>query len=235
MIAVSGIDRGTFIQDADHLIRQTQLRVERGVINRFIRAWIHSRQQIAHRRAERVDIRSLVCLTDILLRRRKAFGAERNGIVAFIGLKDPRYTEVDDPQTAVGFHDHIGRLHITIDDRRRLMVQVGHRITQLNPPSDHPLLGLRTFFKQDFLQRLSLDIIHHQVERILILDDIDDTRKRGIVKILHHIGFMDQRVDIQAIVFIVCFDDLFDRPTISEPYVLRKIYNRHTAAVNVFD
>ena len=92
-------------------------------------------------------------------------------------------------------------------------MQVVQSIADLHCPVNHSVLWLRTVLFQYFVQRFTFDIVHDDVNRLSVVDDVNDTRESRMVQTLNQVCFSHQAVHNNFVVFrYALFPDFFDGP-----------------------
>ena len=208
-------------------------------VGRFRR--VLPREQRVHGCPERVHVGPGIGLpiATVLFRRCEPARSQLNGIavrggggrvvVAHLAC-DAKVYELD--ETVRLEHDVRG-LHVAIDDRRRAAMQVAQGIAELQRPIHHGILCLGTGRCDDVFERAPLDIVHDDVERSLVVDDIDDARNRGMIEALDHVRFgHDSLYDDLALRWILDVADLLRRPLLVQHRVQCEVHRRHAAAAD---
>ena len=139
-----------------------------------------------HRHAQTENIRPHIRMTGIVFRRGIAPGSQHCGIRKVFILVFSCDAEVDDLNDAVfafRLQHQVRRLHIAVDDRVRLLgMQVVQRIADLHCPMNDIIFRLRTMLFQDLVQGFAFDVVHDDVNRLTIINDIDNSRERRVIK-----------------------------------------------------
>lgn len=137
-----------------------------------MRGGIATGRQVVQGGGEGVLVRARVACALVLLRRRIARRADRGA--ALCGGRACQ-AEVDDHHLPVGAQDHVPRLQIAEDDRRRLPVQVRERGGELARPGQRHRRGYAAPVRRRLRgQGVPRHEPEHQERRIPVLPDIAD-------------------------------------------------------------
>ena len=189
--------------------------------------------------AQIIDICSCICIIDTtslgiteLFRCRIASRTKCGCICIVLYLVLFCCTEVDQLYAALRLDHDIRRFHIPVDNRWIHVVQVIQCTCKLQAPLYHQLLWLCAFLLQSILNRITLDIIHNNVDRSILIDDIYDSRQHRMIYVLQNIRFSFQSLKQRLCGFLSIILDLLDRPLLVQTLITGKVHDGHTTSTN---
>ena len=190
---------------------------------------------MVHCHTECKNVRSRIGLPAVLLGRSIALCAEHCRVRKVLFLIFSGNTEVNYLDIALGLQHNIRRLHITVNNRRFLRMQIRKCVAQLLCPVYNKLLRLRSVFIKYLIKRLALDIVHHDINRHTVVDNIYNSGQGRMIKLFHHICFGKQAVDDDLVILSAAFfADFLNSPLLVQVFVHCEVNNRHTAATDFF-
>jgi hypothetical protein len=185
------------------------------------------------RRAKGVEVALRFSDAFVLFWRRISFGTDHSAAGAYQAARD---AEVDQHDPILGGDHHVGRFHVTEDDRFRLLtMQVGEHLAQLNRPARHTLFGQRTpCLAEDSFQVFSVDQLQDQIDPSILLEEIEDFWNGGMLQRCQQPGFALEVLEIQQARIRIrrTLIHLLDRARthdILEAQVAPAIHNAHPA------
>ena len=185
-----------------------------------------------HRRAQRVEIRTGLDASAILLRRRVTLRADHGGITKRREMACD--AEVDQLRHAVAGDHHVGRLEVAVNDRRFEIMQIFERREDLQRNLDYSrrreLAAVRAQF---ILERGAVDILHHEVVMVGFAEAIEDARDVFVGELREHVGLAleGRRRLLLQVGTGEAIDHFRQRAgAAGEPQILREIDQLHAAA-----
>ena len=146
-----------------------------------------------HGGAEAVDVGTRIGLgLAVLFGGGIARGAERDGVLARFVFVFTRNTQVDQLHVAVGVKHDVAGLHVAVDHRRVLPMQVAYGIADLQHPSLHIFFRLRPLLAHHLVKRLALNVVHHHIDVILGFLEVHDVHDAGMAEPRKQVGFTRQ-------------------------------------------
>jgi hypothetical protein len=97
--------------------------------------------------------------------------------------------EVDERKRSVGAPDHVRRLDVAMNDRRRTGVEVAEHIGGTLQKAPSFVLGEALARREKRCQRLALHAFHHQVQRSRFFEMLVVARQRRVIQRCQHRGF----------------------------------------------
>ena len=141
-------------------------------------------KKIIKRNAQTVNICPNIGLSlpFILLRRCVTASSQAQGILRLTFFKFSGSTKINKYHFSVLLHHHIGRLHITVNNRRILRMEIRQHITQLFSPIYNGFLFLRSVFLHNTFQLPPFYVVHYQQKGFLVFNNIYNIRKIGVMQ-----------------------------------------------------
>ncbi len=183
-------------------------------------------------RAERVDIAARIGDPLVLFGRRKAERSDHCALA--LGLEQSRDSKIDQHRPALPGQHHVRGLHVAInrwaaevheDTPARRIAAARYRLQGL-PARDRR--GTRSL-----LRGYALDILHHQIVAILVVEAVADCGDSRMLQLRESIGFareivvcLDPLLRIDEVI-----DHLLDRAgPIRQPLIMGEVNHAHPAA-----
>ena len=151
LISVLRTKRSAFIENRLHPFTDSFTGLPKGMHTVQIRVVLRvcSGQQVNQRHSKCKNVGSLIALSgSVLLRSSIAFCSENDGVQTTFLLVFPGNSKINKSQLAVRSADHIGRLHVPVNNRRIPGVQILENITKLNADIRRFFLGKGAVFLQ---------------------------------------------------------------------------------------
>jgi hypothetical protein len=104
--------------------------------------------------------------------------------------------EVDERERAVRPPDHVSRLQVAMDDRRRATVEVPEHVVRVAKQAHDVLFTQHTAPLAKRSEALAFDLLHHEVERALLLEVVDVRRQLRMGQRTQHLGFALRELDV---------------------------------------
>ena len=182
----------------------------------------HPGQHLIHRHAQRIDVGREHGLSVKLLRRHVGRTADDRRPVRS-NFEKTRGPEVCDLQHVVLGDQHVGGPQVAVNDA--LCVRVIDGIADLAGEIHRPVQFERTFRGDDVLERLSLNVLHHDEEDVLLLFSGGDGDDVGMADAGEEARLSQQFTEIQSLTMRD-----FDRDFLVDPGVLREVNGTESAA-----
>ena len=125
-----------------------------------------------------------------------------------------------------------------------LLVQVAQGAAQLFAPVDHVFFRIcilrdvqpLTVLAHDLMKVLAGHIVHHDIEGIVLVDDVVNMHDIGVIEILHDVSLFAHEVHIDTMYRIACVVlDLLDGLQALQALVTRQPHHRHAALTQLLD
>ena len=164
-----------------------------------------------HRHAKGVNVRAAVDLGNVC-----AFALLRRSVALRAEAGDVRDAEVDHAHGVVRPNHDILSLQVTVHQRHpiiaELRVHITERIGDLLCPFKHQLLRLWPLAHDALLQCLALNVVHHDVHCLLILQNVRHADDRRMLQLAQHARLVTDAFGIVDPVLTRGLVDDLDRP-----------------------
>ena len=186
-------------------------------------------------RTERIDVCPCIglSLTTELFRCGISASTEPCRIPIAAALICAGCSKVNDYDVAIRLQHDIGGLHIAVNNRRILSVQIAEYVTQLLRPLNYNVRILRSAVLQHTQQILSLYIVHDYDIAVIVLHNVDDADNVGMIELFQHFNFGYKALVYDHVIRAAVLSDLFNRPCFICPLVKSQINGTHTAMADL--